>query len=233
MRDDISRLILIAVVAVAISQTILGARQPVANNLTIKEQTDHWVWPTNGVITDVFGTRRGGHKGIDIASVTGTPIYAVDDGVVSKSYYSSTYGNVVFIKHENHFETVYAHLKSRNVNEGMKVSQGHLIGTMGNTGDSSGVHLHFEIHQYEWTYDKHNAVDPILAFGEVEVGNTVVANTAKVLEASGSPKKGYIVRKGDTLFAIARKYNTTVENIKRYNHLSSDLIVPGQTLIFY
>ena len=82
------------------------------------------MWPSDGVITDSYGTRNGDHKGIDIAAPFGSSIYAVESGIVSKSYYSDTYGNVVFIKHDNQIETVYAHLKERTVLEGARVGQG-------------------------------------------------------------------------------------------------------------
>ncbi|WP_318508537.1 peptidoglycan DD-metalloendopeptidase family protein [Bacillus sp. T3] len=227
-----------------------GKHSEAAQGQTIRGQTVNWIWPSNGVITDVFGTRKGVHKGIDIAGGAGSPIFAVDDGVVSKSYYSDTYGNVVFIKHKNLFETVYAHLKSRNVTEGAMVKQGDMIGKMGNTGDSSGVHLHFEIHQNEWTYDKQNAIDPILAFGDVKVGNTVAANVSNALEVSGSThgeiqvgtnpqakqpvgldqSRVHVVQAGDTLSAIAKQYGTTVNALSVTNHLHNDKIVQNQRL---
>ncbi|MGJ7919944.1 peptidoglycan DD-metalloendopeptidase family protein [Neobacillus sp. LXY-4] len=231
MRDQIKRLLKAVVLALSIGLLFLGEKVAKADTVNINEQTDDWIWPSNGVITDLYGTRRGVHKGIDIAAEAGTPIFAVDDGVVSKSYFSETYGNVVFIKHQNSFETVYAHLKSRNVAEGVQVKQGAIIGSMGNTGDSSGVHLHFEIHKQEWTFDKHNAIDPILALGEVSVGKSVAANVNKVLEVSGRANHHYVVQPGDTLTSISRKTSTSVENIKQINHLSSDIIVPKQVLI--
>ncbi|WLR56496.1 LysM peptidoglycan-binding domain-containing protein [Mesobacillus subterraneus] len=63
--------------------------------------------------------------------------------------------------------------------KGQAVQQGDIIGLMGNTGDSSGVHLHFEIHEEKWTYDKGNAVDPVLALGEATVGQPIVAMEQK------------------------------------------------------
>lgn len=100
-------------------------------------------------------------------------MYAVDEGIVTRSYYSQSYGNVIFVKHENDLETVYAHLNKRFVEEKQLVKKGELIGEMGNTGYSSGVHLHFEIHNKEWTVAKENAINPILVLGDVEVGQTV------------------------------------------------------------
>ncbi|WP_244404819.1 M23 family metallopeptidase [Saccharococcus caldoxylosilyticus] len=83
------------------------------------------------------------------------PVVAAASGTVSKSYYSDSYGNVVFIRHTingTQYETVYAHLRSRAVSEGQTVSQGQFIGYMGNTGESFGQHLHFEIHKPYWTF---------------------------------------------------------------------------------
>ena len=93
-------------------------------------------------------------------------VKAAADGVVTKSYVSRTYGEVVFIRHninEQVYETVYSHLRSgtRKVNAGDKVKKGDVIGMMGSTGNSTGQHLHFEIHKGTWNYDKTNAVDPL------------------------------------------------------------------------
>ena len=106
---------------------------------------ERWIWPSDGVISDTYGTRKGKHKGIDIAGKVGTPILSVEDGVVVKSYFSTTYGNVVFIKHPSNFVTVYAHLNNRNVIVGQKIKQGQIIGRMGKTGQATGPHLHFEL----------------------------------------------------------------------------------------
>lgn len=189
MRDYFRRYLKAGMVALYICLFFLAGKAAEAKTLEQNPETIHWIWPSNGTITDLFGTRKGIHKGIDIASEMGTPIFAVDEGIVSKSYYSDSYGNVVFIKHKNQFETVYAHLKTRNVTEGNLVKQGEMIGKMGDTGDSSGVHLHFEIHHDEWTFDKHNAIDPILAFEPVEIGRFVMArkvNGTKAVEVSGN-----------------------------------------------
>ncbi|WP_041580598.1 peptidoglycan DD-metalloendopeptidase family protein [Bacillus sp. 1NLA3E] len=259
MQDFIQRYLIPRTMALlCICLLFSGGIHSDAQTLTIKEQTAHWIWPSNGVITDLYGTRKGVHKGIDIAAEMGSPIYAVAKGVVSRSYYSDSYGNVVFIKHSNLFETVYAHLKSRNVFEGKAVKQGEVIGRMGNTGDSSGVHLHFEIHQNEWTFEKQNAIDPVMALGEVGIGKYVFADIAKSLEVSGRSQlqpqpngqlpaavnesnlgAGYqgngeivhSVKPGETLWSIAKRYGTNVETISAINHLKSNQIIPQQTLI--
>ncbi len=176
MLDYIKRILIAGIVALCISLLFLGGRQASAEeSINIEEVTSEWIWPADGVITDTYGTRNGSHKGIDIAGAPGTLVYAVDGGKVTKSYYSSTYGHVVFVEHPNQLETVYAHLRKRYVREGQIVQKGDTIGEMGSTGDSSGSHLHFEVHKYKWTADKKNAVDPMLALENVQQGESVQA----------------------------------------------------------
>ncbi len=95
---------------------------------------------------DPKGRGRRMHSGIDLAGARGTPIFATADGVVESAKYESGYGNVVRIRHEFGFETVYAHQSKLRVRAGQKVSRGDRIGDMGSTGRSTGVHLHYEVH---------------------------------------------------------------------------------------
>lgn len=108
--------------------------------------TGSFIMPTNGRISSGYGSRWGRvHKGIDIASETGTPVYASDDGVVSSSEFTSSFGNLVTIDHKNGFETYYAHNSELLVSEGEYVKKGQLIAKVGSTGRSTGPHCHFEI----------------------------------------------------------------------------------------
>ncbi|OEO30580.1 hypothetical protein VW23_020760 [Devosia insulae DS-56] len=94
----------------------------------------------------IFKSRRM-HTGVDLASKTGTPIYASGDGVIEKAQWVSGYGKYVEIKHVNGFETGYGH-QSRiadGIKPGVRVRQGQIIGYVGSTGNSTGPHLHFEI----------------------------------------------------------------------------------------
>ena len=102
--------------------------------------------------TSAFGYRRdpitGGrrmHSGVDFAARTGTDIFATADGVVTRAGWASGYGNVVYIQHDFGIETRYGHLSRIRVNRGQRVSRGQQIGDMGNTGRSTGTHLHYEI----------------------------------------------------------------------------------------
>jgi murein DD-endopeptidase MepM/ murein hydrolase activator NlpD len=134
--------------------------------------------PAEGRISDTFGTRGGKHFGIDIAKTGTVPIKAAAAGVVTRSYRSSTYGECIFIKHTFGFgsgnglnytyETVYAHMRTgtRKFAVGKRVNQGDIIGYMGNTGDSSGQHLHFEVHKKAWNVSKSNAINPLNVIGK-------------------------------------------------------------------
>ena len=85
------------------------------------------------------------HNGTDFAAPHGTPIYSTADGVVTKAGWGSGYGRVIYIKHDFGIETRYAHLSRIRVKVGERVSRGQRIGDMGNTGRSTGTHLHYEV----------------------------------------------------------------------------------------
>ena len=96
--------------------------------------------------TSGFGPRWGRmHNGTDFAAAHGTPIYSTADGVVTHAGWSSGYGRLIKIQHEFGIETRYAHLSKIRVNVGERVSRGDRIGDMGNTGRSTGTHLHYEV----------------------------------------------------------------------------------------
>ena len=92
----------------------------------------------------IFHTRLL-HTGVDLASPTGTPIYAAGDGVVEHASWENGYGNFTLIKHVNGYETGYGHQSKIVVKVGQTVRQGQIIGYVGSTGNSTGSHLHFEI----------------------------------------------------------------------------------------
>lgn len=98
-----------------------------------------------GYRRDPFGRGTRKHEGQDMAAAYGAPIYATADGVITHAGWSSGYGRLVKIDHAHGFETRYAHLSQIRVNVGQKVSRGDRIGDMGNSGRSTGTHLHYEI----------------------------------------------------------------------------------------
>ena len=105
------------------------------------------------------------HKGVDYAANTGTPVYAAGDGEIVKLYVSKSYGNYIRIKHDNGFETAYAHMQAfaEGLDEGSTVSRGQQIGAVGNTGRSTAAHLHFEL-KYNG-----NFIDPLLGAADSTV----------------------------------------------------------------
>lgn len=110
------------------------------------EGSGNFIWPVSGAsVTSPFGQRWGKtHKGIDL--VGSSSVMAADDGVVSYAGTMTGYGNVIIINHNNGYETLYGHLSQIDTSTGAIVEQGQHIGVMGNTGHSTGTHLHFEVH---------------------------------------------------------------------------------------
>ena len=116
----------------------------------------NFIWPASGRFSSGFGPRthpiygnNRPHNGIDIAAGVGTPIVASASGVVAYAGWMNGYGNTVMITHSINgqtFTTLYAHMSSISVSNGQSVSQGQQIGGIGSTGNSTGPHLHFEIH---------------------------------------------------------------------------------------
>lgn len=111
------------------------------------------IWPTRGLVTSGYGQRNSPwsgkmahHRGLDIAAPIGTPVKAPADGVVTFSDYDGAYGRTIVITHGYGMTTRYAHLSASSVTVGQQVKRGELIGKVGNTGRSTGPHLHYEVH---------------------------------------------------------------------------------------
>ena len=113
-----------------------------------------FIYPTNGVLTSPFGMRHDPftgivtfHNGIDLANVMGTPVRAAMGGKVAYLGVNRGYGRFILIDHGGGFQTLYAHLSKRLVSRGEEVRTGQEIGQMGDTGYSTGPHLHFTIYK--------------------------------------------------------------------------------------
>src|SRR5690606_15166507 len=103
-------------------------------------------WPVAGQTGDRFGLRHGRlHAGIDIRAAQGTPVDAAAEGHVLLAGWKGAYGNVVVVHHGGGLATVYSHLAGFTVDEGDSVAAGEVLGFVGETGRSSGPHLHFEV----------------------------------------------------------------------------------------
>lgn len=119
-------------------------------------------WPVSGRITSKFGYRihpisgkRQFHDGLDIANDSGTKIVAAGSGIVTYSGWNGGYGRVIIISHGYGYKSVYAHNRKNLVAVGERVKKGQVIAELGNTGRSTGPHLHFEV------YYKGNKIDPL------------------------------------------------------------------------
>lgn len=199
-----------------------------------------YVMPTtNTKITDIYGyrkRRRRVHHGIDIKVNVGDTIYAAFDGKVRiTAYQRRGYGHYVLIRHDNGIETLYAHLSRKLVEENQNVKAGEPIGLGGNTGRSTGAHLHFE------TLLMGKSLDPALMFdfqNQKVVGEcytyrkpgTKYIEDGKVKVAGPEPKY-HKVKKGDTIEKIARKHGVSQKTIMKLNGLNARSIIrPGQNL---
>lgn len=113
-----------------------------------------------GYRSDPISGRRAMHKGVDFAMKPGNPVYATGDGVVeSVSFEFFGYGNSLLIDHGFGYKTRYAHMKSIGVVEGMKVKRGECVGQSGNSGKSSGPHLHYEVIYKGYPVNPYNFYD--------------------------------------------------------------------------
>ena len=116
--------------------------------------TGSFLWPVASYtyVSSRFGLRvhpitgvKKSHTGMDIASASGTTVYAADGGTVSLASWNGGYGNCIMIDHGNGYVTLYGHLSAISVSKGATVSRGDAIGAVGSTGNSTGPHLHFEV----------------------------------------------------------------------------------------
>ena len=189
----------------------------------------------NAYITSSFGPRRHRyHFGTDLRVKIGDPIRSSFSGKIRIiDYERSGYGHYVVVRHKNGLETVYAHLSKVLVKHDQEVGAGEVIGLGGNTGRSSGPHLHYEIRYLG------NAINPAHV---VDFANNRIKEEAYLITKEKTfyynsylkelqSAKYYTVRKGDTLGAIASRNGTNVNAICRLNKISSKTIIrPGQRL---
>lgn len=258
----------------------------------VVENPKEFHMPTFGKVSSRYGPRRRGvHKGIDICVPVGEPVYSVFEGKVRYAKYNSGgYGNLVIIRHPNGLETYYGHLCQLNVKLNDYVVAGQVIGYGGNTGRSSGPHLHFEVRYSDKTIDPERIIDfsncklkfntyvlekrhfnaklkpnEALIEDAEEIESQLVeeieealssdhiddeveeeCDSTKTEQAGGgsTPKSSeelteskagtkppvtpsakspvyHTVQKGDTLYRIARKYNTSVSTLCRLNDMES------------
>jgi murein DD-endopeptidase MepM/ murein hydrolase activator NlpD len=107
-------------------------------------------WPVDpevAVVSSPFGARRHGswHTGLDLRAPKGTPVWATADGTVVVAEREGAYGRTVVVDHGSGYTTRYAHLRRIKVERGERVQRGEVLGTVGESGNADGVHLHYEV----------------------------------------------------------------------------------------
>lgn len=214
------------------------------------------VLPVSGIITSRFGYRpQFGrlHKGVDIRLQVGDTVCAALDGIVERvSCDPKGYGHFVVIKHKDGLETRYAHLSRALVFPGMRVMAGEPVALGGNTGNSTGPHLHFETRHNGTAFDPTSMFDFTMPAGMTRhrtladldkmnprvatrkdnySGNVVNAGMINAMQARTGEKSTYVVRPGDTIGSIAKNNGISVLTLCRLNMLSAtDPLQPGRML---
>lgn len=176
------------------------------------------------------------HRGVDMHITIGDSIVAAYPGkVVVSKYNRRGYGHYVMIEHENGTRTLYGHLKKRLVNVGDTVEGGQLVGWGGNTGRSSGPHLHFEIRYGDINIDPETIVDfPNweLKPGVNKISKKKITSAHNNMQRKLNKENRYTVKKGDTQWKVAKWFNISVEALCRLNNLKPGApLKVGQRLI--
>ena len=220
---------------------------------------------SNRLVTSNFGARWGRqHKGIDVKVYIGDTIRAAFPGKIRVVRYEARgYGNYVVIRHYNGLETIYGHMSKQLVREDQEVRAGDPIGLGGNTGRSTGSHLHFETRlcgvalnpALMFDFRNQDVVDDYYMFHKSSYQReSVVANRLRgvgggsmkaednedVELASAAPAANYSqesrfhkVKKGETLYSIAKHRGTSVESIMKLNHLKKNTKLKAGQILKY
>ncbi len=227
--------------------------KPMENvQLRLLAQGEKFVMPMCGKILSEFGPRGSSmHTGIDIKLQMDDPVYCAFDGMVRMAKEYAAYGKVVVVRHENGLETVYSHLNSIGVKQDQRVKAGDYLGGGGKTGRATGTHLHFETRFKGEPFNPRLLIDfddCTLYSGTLALSkdsykcygkNLQPATTTSTTTASAPTKtdsgsaniKTHKVEKGDTLYNISKRYNTTVDALRKLNNLSESAAIRiGQVL---
>jgi murein DD-endopeptidase MepM/ murein hydrolase activator NlpD len=200
--------------------------------LVIQDSVNYcnYVSPYKGIVTSHYGWRDGRlHKGIDIGLRQGDPVVSAFDGMVRVARYHGGYGNVVVVRHYNGLETLYAHLYKIKVKPGQVVNAGQLIGLGGNTGRSTGSHLHFEVRF------KGKPVDPkhLMCFNEHKLHSEAFVFAKSKLSYTAYPEgtEFHTVAKGEYISLIADRYGISIKELCELNGISRKTVLKvGQKL---
>lgn len=176
------------------------------------------------------------HRGVDVSVIKDEPVLAAFPGVVTMAKYNKGgYGHYVIVDHENGLQTLYGHLSERLVKIGERVYPGDIVGLAGNSGRSSGAHLHFEIHYGEINIDPETIVDfPNwdLKPGVEKVSKKSIVRAHYNMQRKLKKEGTYVVKKGDTQGKVAKWFNISIEALCRINNLKPGApLKAGQRLL--
>ena len=192
-----------------------------------------FVLPAPGYVTSPYGWRRNRmHKGIDLKVQVGDSIRSAWGGQVRiVGWDPRGYGYFVLVRHDNGLETVYGHLSRPLVDEYERVPAGYVLGLGGNTGRSTGSHLHWEIRYIGEAINPANVVDFTTGTLKNEQEYVIGIKAMKQARAEQAAMKYHKVKQGDTLSGIAKKYGTSVKALCRLNNIKETKILQiGQKL---
>ena len=193
--------------------------------LVDSSQEKFYVHPFANQVTSRFGLRGiQWHYGIDIRLKTGDPVKCALDGIVRAIQYDRYgYGHVVVVRHHNGLETLYGHLSKVTVKTNQPIKAGEQVGLGGNTGRSTGPHLHFEIRYYGEPFNPEYIID----FNNYVLKSDTLVLTSDNFEYLTELRKTvyYTVRNGDTLSGIAKRHGTTVNNLCRLNSITANTVL--------
>lgn len=188
-----------------------------------------------GRVTSQFGPRRRRyHHGIDIGIPVGNDVRAAFAGKIRMIKYNrGGYGKYIVVRHDNGLETVYAHLSAATCQVDQRVEAGEVIGKSGNTGRSTGPHLHFETRYVGNTFNPTTLINFKEGVAYADVQTLTKRKSFGHMQHKARTRtlaKYYKVRKGDNLGKIARRNRTTVKKLQRINGLKTTQIKAGQRL---
>ncbi|MCQ2209029.1 MAG: peptidoglycan DD-metalloendopeptidase family protein [Paludibacteraceae bacterium] len=188
--------------------------------------------PNINVVTSECGERWGRfHAGTDMRLAIGDSIHAAFDGKVRITRVGARkkgYGYFVLIQHPNGLETLYAHMSKILVHNNQDVKAGDVIGLGGNTGRSTGPHLHFEFRFLGNPINTRNLLEITPDTMYMKADTYTVSKKESFKEFYNylhSPAQYYKIRQGDNLGRIARRYHTTVSRLCKLNHIKSTTIL--------
>lgn len=191
-----------------------------------------YIHPVPGRITSNFGFRRWRwHYGTDLKLQVGDSVHCAFSGMIRIAKKSRTFGNYVVIRHDNGLETIYGHLSKILVNVNQRIKAGDVLGLGGNTGRSTGPHLHYEVRYLG------NSINPldIINVAEGKVISDSLFLCRRNFEYINELRKirYYVVRRGDTLGRIALKNGVSIVQICKLNNLRrTSLLKIGRRIRF-